>query len=170
MPKPKSRWNFCSPWKQARGKGQSVSGATEGQRDVLLTPLSASGFGIVNHPTWFSSFSSSFPGTGQPQGCRAPSAGTELGWTNTCVSRIIFPTRDEKETKKSDFLPSFSVGNFRPSLGQPLSACTGSARPRDRRQDPPPPFRTLGLGLGGDFSLSRRQHFPHSSVSVTKPS
>lgn len=138
MPKPKSRWNFCPPWKQARGKGQSVAEDTGGQWGELLTRLSASGFGIANRLTWFSSFGSSFPGTGQPQDCPAPSAGTELSWINICVSRIIFPTISFKgDGKKSYFLPSFSVGQL-PSFPGAVS---------------PPAQAQPGLGTEGKIHL-----------------
>lgn len=76
---------FCPLWKQARGRVRAWLGGTGGRQGVLLTRLSASGFGATDHPAWFCSFSSSFPGPGQPQG-------TELSWTDTCVPGIAFPT------------------------------------------------------------------------------
>lgn len=97
---------FLSSVETGEGKGQSVAGGTGGRQGVLLTRLSASGFGATNHPAGFCSFGSSFPGPGQPQG-------TELGWTNTCVPGIAFPTTSfQGEAEKSDFLPSFSVGQL----------------------------------------------------------
>lgn len=100
-----------------------------------------------------------------------PRALGSAGQTPACPGSFfqLFLFKETEEKKAISFLLSRLV-NFRPSLEQPLSARTGSARPRDRRQDPPPPSRTLGLGLPRDFSLSPRQDFPLSSVSVTKPS
>lgn len=90
----------------------------------------------------------------------SPRALSSAGQTPACPGSLfqLFLFK-EKGKKAISFLLSRS-GNFRPSLEQPLSACTGSARPRDRRQDPPPPFCISGLGLGGDFSL-----FPEAGLS-----
>lgn len=156
---------FVLPGNRAEGKGQSVAGDTGGQWCVLLTWPSASGFGIRNHPPWLPSFSSSFPGTGTA--ALPPRALSSAGQTPECPGSFLQLFIFEEAGKKKRF-PSFFLGWATSVLPWSSVSPPAQAQPRDRRQDPPPPFRTLGLGLARDSSLSRRQDFPHSTVSARK--
>lgn len=125
---------FVLPGNRAEGKGQSVAGDTGGQWCVLLTWPSASGFGIRNHPPWLPSFSSSFPGTGTA--ALPPRALSSAGQTPECPGSFLQLFIFEEAGKKSDFLPSFSVG--------PLPSFPGAASLRLHR---------LNLGTEGKTHL-----------------
>lgn len=108
-----------------------MAGDTGGRWGVLLTRLSASGFGIVNHPTLVFLFQFLLPrhraASGLPPSLRGHWAQLDKHpRVQDHFSNYFFLRRRGK--KKSDFLPSFSVGQ--------LPSFPGAASLRPHRLSP----------------------------------
>lgn len=95
---------------------------------------------------WLPSFSSSFPGTGTA--ALPPRALSSAGQTPARPGSFLQPFIFKEAGKKAISFLLSRLGHFRPSLEQPLSACTGSASGQKARPTSSLPHPGAWAGSG----------------------
>lgn len=162
--KAKVQTEFLTSLETGEGRGQSVAGDTGGRWGVLLTRLSASGFGIVNHPTLVFLFQFLLPrhraASGLPPSLRGHWAQLDKHpRVQDHFSNYFFLRRRGKKKRFPSFFLGWSTSVLPwSSLSPPAQAQPGLGTEGKTPLLPPAPW---GLGCLGIF------HFPQGRIFLS---